>query len=205
MNPRTEVITHRLLRLLQDETRLTIYIHLLVYDKLTLKQLSEYLGKGRTTIYHHIKKFEEEGILTWIERKEDRKKLKTRYYSISDVLGEEWENKSSLVGMIRIEALISNYLTEQLINYIEEHPEANRSIFEKFGEPFIIKIPLNEDILPVYEEFLMKLSKIYEEKKIDEFTKEKLTPITHFGSQYYSFWFPIKEILDWGHKPKKES
>ncbi|MFX0182856.1 MAG: winged helix-turn-helix domain-containing protein [Candidatus Hodarchaeota archaeon] len=204
MNPRTEAITQRLLRLLQDETRLAIYIHLLVYNKLTLKQLSEYLGKGRTTIHHHIKKFEEEGILTWIERKEDRKKLKTRYYSISDVLGEEWENKGSLVGMIRIEALISNYLTELLINYIEEHPEANRAIFEKFGEPFIIKIPLTEDILPIYEEFLMKLSKIYKKKKIDEFTKEKLTPITHFGSQYYSFWFPIKEILDWRQKPKRE-
>ena len=47
---KTRPIISQLLDLLQDETRLAIFIHLLVYKTLTLKQLSEHINKGKTTI-----------------------------------------------------------------------------------------------------------------------------------------------------------
>jgi len=72
MVKRSDNMTRRLLGLLQDETRLAIYIQLLVYKKRTLKELSDNLGKGKTTIHHHIRKFEEEGLLLWDEEKEDK-------------------------------------------------------------------------------------------------------------------------------------
>jgi DNA-binding transcriptional ArsR family regulator len=68
---------------LKDETRLKIFIYLTVYQKLTLKQLSEILNKGKTTIHHHIRKLEEKAIIKWEEEESEKKKLKTRYYSIN--------------------------------------------------------------------------------------------------------------------------
>lgn len=167
---------------------------------MTLKQLSDYIGKGKTTIHHHVRKFEEEGILTWFESEEDKKKLKTRHYSISEVLGENWEDKDSLVGMMKIEALIINYLTNLIIKYLEDNSQIDESLLERFGEPFIMKIPLTKDIKPIYVEFAEKLSKIFNIKKIDEFLNRELTPINHFGSQYFSFWIPLKELLEWKQK-----
>jgi DNA-binding Lrp family transcriptional regulator len=168
-----------------------------------LKQLSDYIGKGKTTIHHHVRKFEEEGILTWVESKEDKKKLKTRHYSISEVLGEDWEDKNSLIGMMKIESLINSYLTNLMIKYLEEHSQIDESLIGQFGEPFIIKIPLTKDIRSIYKDFITKLSKIYKIKKIDEFLNRELTPIDHFGTQYYSFWIPIKEVLEWKQKLKE--
>ena len=72
----------QIITLLSDENRITIFIYLLVNKKVTLKQLSDQLGKGKTTVHHHIKKLEKENIVVW-EEEESRRKLKTRYYSIN--------------------------------------------------------------------------------------------------------------------------
>lgn len=167
---------------------------------MTLKQLSDYIGKGKTTIHHHVRKFEEEGILTWFESEEDKKKLKTRLYSISEILDENWQDKDSLVGMMKIEALIINYLTNLMITYLEDNSQIDESLLERFGEPFIMKIPLTKDIKPIYAEFTEKLSRIFNIKEIDEFLNRELTPINHLGSQYFSFWIPLKELLEWKQK-----
>ena len=72
---------------LKDESRMKIFVYLMTNEKLTLKQLSEALNKGKTTIHHHIKRLEEVGIIGWEERKEEKKKLKTRdYYVIKEKL-----------------------------------------------------------------------------------------------------------------------
>jgi DNA-binding MarR family transcriptional regulator len=70
--------------LLQDESRLSIFMYILVNHKVTLKQLSDQLGKGKTTIHHHIRILEKAGIINWEEKEDDKRKLKTRYYSINN-------------------------------------------------------------------------------------------------------------------------
>ncbi|MHA1968213.1 MAG: ArsR/SmtB family transcription factor [Candidatus Hodarchaeales archaeon] len=70
--------------LLQDENRLSIFMYILVNHKVTLKQLSDQLEKGKTTVHHHIRKLEKAGIINWEEKEDDKRKLKTRYYSINN-------------------------------------------------------------------------------------------------------------------------
>ena len=83
MNPMSSPLPPRIFKVLQDETRLAIYTCLTVYQKLTVKQLSNFLHKGKTTIHHHIRKLEEAKIVLWEEKKEDKKIHKTRYYYIN--------------------------------------------------------------------------------------------------------------------------
>lgn len=91
---KVEKTTFDIYKALKDETRLAIFLYLMINQKLTLKQLSEALDKGKTTIHHHIRKLEDSGIVIWEEKKEDKKKLKTRYYSLDfnlfkEVFGKE--------------------------------------------------------------------------------------------------------------------
>ena len=50
---------------------------------LTLKQMSDKLEKGKTTIHHHIRRLEDKKLVLWEEREDDNKQLKTRYYSLN--------------------------------------------------------------------------------------------------------------------------
>jgi DNA-binding transcriptional ArsR family regulator len=73
---------YQIFKVLKDDSRLAVFLLLITNEKLTLKQLSDALEKGKTTIHHHIRRLEEEGIVVWKEREDDKKKLKTRYYSL---------------------------------------------------------------------------------------------------------------------------
>ncbi|MFX0183799.1 MAG: ArsR/SmtB family transcription factor [Candidatus Hodarchaeota archaeon] len=78
-NPQVQNI----LKTLKDETRQLLFILLMINEKLTLKQLSDLLNKGKTTVHHHIKRLEERRIVMWEEKEADKKTLKTRYYSLN--------------------------------------------------------------------------------------------------------------------------
>ena len=191
MNSRSKPIVQRLLKLLQDETRLTIYIHLIIFEIMTLKQLSIYLGKGKTTIHHHIKKFEEERILKWVEEKEDRKKLKTRFYSFSDALKDELSNDDLRIEKMELNVLLTNSLTKLMFEYFKKRSDI---MIDKLKPPPIITIPLSEEGVLLYEDFLKKLSQLNSGDNLDQLEKDRAPLITYFGS--YSF-VPIREILKW--------
>ena len=78
-----EGISNQIFDVLKDESRLAIFFLLLANGELTLKQMSDTLEKGKTTIHHHIRKLENLKLVFWEEREDDRKKLKTRYYSLN--------------------------------------------------------------------------------------------------------------------------
>jgi DNA-binding Lrp family transcriptional regulator len=181
-------ITKRLLKLLQDDTRLLIYVHLIVFRTMTLKELSQYTGKGKTTIHHHIRKFEEEKILKWEEKEEDRKKLKTRHYYISDVLMKEMSNEGSRVDRMDLDALISNNLTKLMLDYMKNRSD---SISDELKVPPILAIPLSNEGVELFNEFIQKLSQLSPEEKINREEKGKM--ISHIGT--YSL-IPIKEIME---------
>ena len=73
---------YQIFKVLKDDSRLAIFLLLMINKKMTLKQMSDALEKGKTTIHHHIRRLEEENIIVWEEDEEDKKKLKTRFYSL---------------------------------------------------------------------------------------------------------------------------
>ncbi|MFW9854388.1 MAG: winged helix-turn-helix domain-containing protein [Candidatus Thorarchaeota archaeon] len=125
MNSSSNLLTQGKNEVLEDETRISIYIYLMVHSELTLKQLGEYLHKGKTTIHHHIKKLEESGIVKYREDKKDaRRQLKTRYYSIStnELLRGD---KNRTLNLIKINKMILSILTDWWIEYLENESDAD--------------------------------------------------------------------------------
>lgn len=93
-----EDISRNIFNVLKDVTRLSIFLLLITNQNLTLKQMSDALNKGKTTVHHHIRKLEDTKIVLWEEREDDNKQLKTRYYSLNNsylqnIFGLEKEKK----------------------------------------------------------------------------------------------------------------
>ncbi|MFX0183332.1 MAG: ArsR/SmtB family transcription factor [Candidatus Hodarchaeota archaeon] len=208
MNSSTRLLPRRIFKALQDETRLAIYICLTVYRNLTVKQLSDFLNKGKTTINHHLRKLDEAGVIVWKIRTDDRKKLKTRYYSINESFLHEFifptqevyrkeklteeetiEKRDLFYGFMRTEALVTTNLMQWMIQYLEDQKE----LFHPEAEFFINSINLTSDTLNIYK---TKEKDLIE--TIDEI-KSKDPSITHIGTHVL---IPIKEILEWRKKFK---
>ncbi|MFX1283169.1 MAG: ArsR/SmtB family transcription factor [Promethearchaeota archaeon] len=199
-------IPPRTFQILQDETRLAIIICLQIYHQLTVKQLSDFLHKGKTTITHHLRKLDEAGIVGWREREEDRKKYKTRYYFISDDnlkrgVGitkkiSEFHDKDSIFRIMKTEAAITYNLMEWMIDFTEKQEADLKSLKER-GNSFIRTFILTPETLPIYQEGMQKIAEMIElENK-----KSQDSPVTHISSHVF---VQIKDILEWKQKLKKE-
>ena len=198
----------RIFKVLQDETRLAIFICLIIYQKLTVKQLSDFLHKGKTTINHHLRKMDEAGIVKWEEREEDRKKLRTRFFSLNYEIIEKWRDwpqvkielnrlppedkllmKDSLFDSMKTEALVTSNLMEWMIKYTEVLRDTiDINSLDKHSQSFIRIITLNSETLPIYQEAI---------QKIEEKVKISITPPTYISSHVL---IPIKDILEWKQK-----
>ncbi|MFX1513262.1 MAG: winged helix-turn-helix domain-containing protein, partial [Promethearchaeota archaeon] len=151
--------------------------YMTIYRKLTLKQLSNFLNKGKTTIHHHIRKLEDGGIVKWEERDEDKKKLKTRYYSINienllrpveipsseEELAQLSESEkldilNSTIEWMKTDALIVNSLLDWLIKFIEnQFKTADFITVNKQGETFIKTLrQTRETLLEITKELLIE-------------------------------------------------
>ncbi len=193
-------------QILQDETRLAIIICLQIYHQLTVKQLSDFLHKGKTTITHHLRKLDEAGIVEWKEREEDPKKYKTRYYYISDDnlkrgIGitkkiSEFHDEDSIFRVMKTEAAITYSLMDWMINFTEKEEVDFKTLKER-GSSFIRTFMLTPETLPIYQEAMEKIAETIElENK-----KSEVSPVTHISSHVF---VQIKDILEWKQKQKKE-
>jgi len=208
MNSLARPLPRRIFKALQDETRLAIYICLTVYKSLTVKQLSDFLNKGKTTINHHLRKLDKAGVIVWKIKTDDRKKLKTRYYSINESFIQEFifpsqevflkeklteeekiEKRDLSYGFMRTEALVTTNLMRWMIEYLEEQKE----LFHPEAEFFINTINLTSETLNVYKDKEKDLAETIDEKR------SKDSSITHIGTHVL---IPIKEILEWRKKFK---
>ena len=199
-----------LFKILQDETRLAIIICLQIYEQLTIKQLSGFLRKGKTTITHHLRKLEGEGTVKWREKEEDRKKYRTRYFYISDdnlkgkmgfikkgVEANQLMDKDTIYRIMKTESSITSSLLEWMINFMEKQEETDLQTLNERGSSFIKTFLLTEETLPIYKEFEEKMADAIMSCKSDE---KKIANITHISSLVF---VPIKEILDWRQQSKK--
>jgi DNA-binding transcriptional ArsR family regulator len=209
MNSKSGSIPPGTFQILQDETRLAIIICLQIYQQLTIKQLSDFLHKGKTTITHHLRKLDEAGIVKWKEREEDRKKYKTRYYFISDEnvkrgIGiakktselAKFQDEDSILRVMKTEAAITNSLMDWMINYTEKQ-EVDFKTLKNRGSYFIRTFMLTPETLPIYQEIMQRLAERIELEN----QKSPHSPVTHISSQIF---VDIKDILEWKEKQKKE-
>lgn len=220
MNPSSSPLPQRIFKILQDETRLAIYTCLSVYKKLTVKQLSNFLHKGKTTIHHHIRKLDDVGAVMWEEKEEDKKKLKTRYYSINydniqRSLGQPYikaeiekltdeekiEMKTSIIGLMKTESLVTTNLMDFMINFVEEQLETmDLPTLIKQRESYIKTLSLNNETLQMYKDLEMKMSETINKTNSKNQNSEEIPPVTHISTHVL---VPIKEILKWRQELKK--
>ncbi|MFW9779898.1 MAG: winged helix-turn-helix domain-containing protein [Candidatus Heimdallarchaeota archaeon] len=138
MNSASNPLTQVKIQVLEDETRISIYVYLMVYGELTLKQLSEHLHKGKTTIHHHIRKLEESELVGYREDKKDaRRQLKTRFYSLR---GPDLSkgNEEHTIDLVKIKSLVISKLTEWWIDYLEN--QSDRDDFKEESSTFIMEL-----------------------------------------------------------------
>ncbi|MFW9905331.1 MAG: ArsR/SmtB family transcription factor [Candidatus Thorarchaeota archaeon] len=202
----------RIFRVLQDETRLAIFICLTIYQRLTVKQLGDFLHKGKTTISHHLRKMDEAGIVKWEEREEDKKKLKTRYFTLNYEIIEkpkEWPLeemdleklpkeeklalKASLFDSMKTEALVTSNIMDWMIKYTEVLRDViDLSSLDRHSQSFIKTFTLTPETLPIYQEAIQNM---------EEKLKNSTTPVTHISSNVL---IPIKDILEWKRLQKNQ-
>ncbi|MFX0205200.1 MAG: ArsR/SmtB family transcription factor [Candidatus Hodarchaeota archaeon] len=206
MHSSAKPLPRRIFKALQDETRLAIYICLTVYKSLTVKELSDLLNKGKTTINHHLRKLDEAGVIVWKIKADDKKKLKTRYYSINESYIQEYlfpsqeafleerlteeekiKKRDLTYGFMRTEALVTTNLMRWMIQYLEEQEDLSYPEVE----PFLKTLNLTEKQMNVYKNKEKDLV-----ETIDSI-KSKDPSITHIGTHVL---IPIREILEWRKK-----
>ena len=179
---------------LKDETRLAIFICLSINPNLTVRELSLYLNRGKTTINHHLGKLAKAGVVKWREKDEDKKSLKTRFFSLNEeVLKEIYslshddvvenlreKKRRKIEERVKFQASI----TDNLLNWVTEYIKDA----ELSDDPnlFIKRINLTPVKLELYQE---------REKEIEELeSKEELNNITHIATHIL---IPIKDIFEW--------
>ncbi|MHA2246832.1 MAG: helix-turn-helix domain-containing protein [Candidatus Hodarchaeales archaeon] len=218
MKPMSNPLSPKIFKALQNETRLAIYTCLTVYQKLTVKQLSDFLQKGKTTIHHHIRKLEEAKVVKWEEKKEDKKRFKTRYYFINYdnfqkiQLGTEVETekltdtekremKKSIIGLMKTETLVTTNLMNFMIKFIEEQLETiDLPTLINQRESYIKSLSLTNETLPIYEDLERETSEPVKKINLKHQNDEDIPPVTHIATHVF---VPIKEVLEWRKKFKK--
>jgi len=184
--------------LLQDETRLSMYLCLSVYSTLTVKELSQYLHKGKTTINHHLKILSEAHIVQWTEKKDDKKQLKTRYFSINselikDVFNLSHQRERSNIGtkFVESQALMTINLIDWLMKYISDPQNIVRLSMDEFRlNSLFQRVDLTTETLKIYQKGEKQLlNEIVEAKNL---TNE--APTTHISTHIL---IPIEDILKW--------
>ncbi len=193
MNSVSDPDTPSIFEVLQDQSRFEIFLHLLVYKKLTLKELAKYLNKSKTTIFHHIRILER--IVEW-EEKEEGRRLKTKYFSLNY---NKLKNELDQRALMKIEGLLSTNVMNRLITLSEEQPQFIHS--STFNKSYVKTFSITEENRHIYEEFETKMLEMAEKLETDVSSSDEKYPVTHI---YAHVSVPIKELLEWNQKSQED-
>jgi len=150
MSKKVKVITDpKVIKLMLEDTRRKI-LQLLRNREMTISQLSEILGKTPQTVYHHIEKLKEAGLVE-VKRTEMKGNLVEKYY-----------------GRTADAFYINLYLGDEELRYLaRSRLKTKLDIFKALGYRFDEEELLNtmDRILEKEHEYKMKISKEIEEKE----------------------------------------
>ncbi|MBO8175269.1 MAG: winged helix-turn-helix transcriptional regulator [Thermococcus sp.] len=161
MSKKVKVITDpKVIKLMLEDTRRKI-LQLLRNREMTISQLSEILGKTPQTVYHHIEKLKEAGLVE-VKRTEMKGNLIEKYY-----------------GRTADAFYINLYLGDEELRYLaRSRLKTKLDIFKALGYKFDEEELLNtmDKILEKEHEYKMKISKEIEEKEelLKDFSNEDI-------------------------------
>ncbi|ADT84861.1 winged helix-turn-helix domain-containing protein [Thermococcus barophilus] len=161
MSKKVKVITDpKVIKLMLEDTRRKI-LQLLRNREMTISQLSEILGKTPQTVYHHIEKLKEAGLVE-VKRTEMKGNLVEKYY-----------------GRTADAFYINLYLGDEELRYFaRSRLKTKLDIFKALGYEFDEEELLNtmDRILEKEHEYKMKISKEIEEKEelLKDFSNEDI-------------------------------
>ena len=161
MSKKVKVITDpKVIKLMLEDTRRKI-LQLLRNREMTISQLSEILGKTPQTVYHHIEKLKEAGLVE-VKRTEMKGNLIEKYY-----------------GRTADAFYINLYLGDEELRYFARSKlKTKLDIFKALGYEFDEEELLNimDRILEKEHEYKMKISKEIEEKEelLKDFSNEDI-------------------------------
>ena len=199
MNSVSEFEPKKIFQILQDQTRFAIFLYLLIYKKLTLKQLSLSINKSKTTIFHPVRKLEALQLIKSEERDEGRK-LFTKYFSLNygTLINKIklTEDESNIESM-KTKNLIISYVMDRMIKFSEERGDILSSTAIKIF-PLTLE-EFDEKNTPT-KDFDSKMVEMINALKQNGLNNSEDTPVTHI---YAHVLIPIKNILEW--KPRSDS
>ncbi|WP_324735038.1 winged helix-turn-helix domain-containing protein [Thermococcus sp. SY098] len=161
MSKKVKVITDpKVIKLMLEDTRRKI-LQLLRNREMTISQLSEILGKTPQTVYHHIEKLKEAGLVE-VKRTEMKGNLVEKYY-----------------GRTADAFYINLYLGDEELRYFaRSRLKTKLDIFKALGYEFDEEELLNimDRILEKEHEYKMKISKEIEENEelLKDFSNEDI-------------------------------
>jgi len=159
--PKVKVITDpEVIKLMLEDTRRKI-LALLRNREMTISQLSEILGKTPQTVYHHIEKLKEAGLVE-VKRTEMKGNLVEKYY-----------------GRTADAFYINLYLGDEELRYLaRSRLKTKLDIFKALGYEFNDEELLNvmDKLLKKEHEFKTEISKEIEanEDKLKDFSNEDI-------------------------------
>ncbi|MFA4640847.1 winged helix-turn-helix domain-containing protein [Pyrococcus kukulkanii] len=159
MSKRVKVITDpEVIKVMLEDTRRKI-LQLLRNKEMTISQLSEILGKTPQTIYHHIEKLKEAGLVE-VKRTEMKGNLVEKYYGrTADVF------------------YINLYLGDEELRYFaRSRLKTKLDIFKKLGYRFN-----DEELLGIMDKMLMKEHEV--KVKISKEMEQKEEELKDFSNE----------------------
>ncbi|AFK21986.1 winged helix-turn-helix domain-containing protein [Pyrococcus sp. ST04] len=173
MAKKVKVITDpEVIKIMLEDTRRKI-LQLLRNKEMTISQLSEILGKTPQTIYHHIEKLKEAGLVE-VKRTEMKGNLVEKYYGrTADVF------------------YINLYLGDEELRYFaRSRLKTKLDIFKKLGYKFN-----DEELLDLMDKMLMKEyeTKVKISKEIEE-NEEALKEFSNEDIIHAVEWLSMAEL-----------
>jgi DNA-binding transcriptional ArsR family regulator len=221
-NPNSE--TNDVFTVLSHETRLSIFLYLLIYHELTLDELSIHLGKSKSTIHHHVQKLLEAGIL----KEYIKPGSKVRYYSsilkkvqqeiLANLNETSFENLNPQERILQIKKIFSVLTQIMLLSTSTMDLAMNhqKHIVQELEETLGIgggnkeinlydvldRFPVNMGVHLLdesqYKTFIKDLAKL--DKKVEDPDSTSIKPYV-----FFMVGLPMKDILDAKFSKKKQN
>lgn len=199
--PVKNTMNHPLLLSLKDDTRLKIISCLAVYGQLTLKELSEIIGKGKTTIHHHIKKNLNDFDLIHYDHTQDDDyreiNKRTRSYFLNknhpfvQQLFHFIEKDKISLGELKTQVHMVDTWINMYIDHLESNKYFKRINIESDFDTFLL--PFDEELKEIIQEYEARLKQklLKEQERFLRTNKQSEEVVAIVNMK-----IPIKEILD---------
>ncbi|TXT63989.1 MAG: hypothetical protein BAJALOKI3v1_280027 [Promethearchaeota archaeon] len=157
----------KVMEILDSVPRIRIALLLLIYQKLSLAQLSSLLNRSKATVTHHLKKFEDLGLLN-ITRKDARGSIDAKVYEFnSDFF------KSVQLSMDDLKSI---------------KPEEAKNIFKTAIRKDQLIFELIKNIYEISDDFYQGIQTLLDTNSLENIQKKYFkSPIS------YQFWFLDEE------------